>query len=57
MEIALEKVCDLIVHARAFDVKEGMTDPQSGSERDRRREYRLARRKRQRTAARRRCAS
>lgn len=31
MEIALEKVCDLIVHARAFDVKEGMTDPQSGS--------------------------
>ncbi|GGK31063.1 DUF3775 domain-containing protein [Salinarimonas ramus] len=31
MEIALEKVCDLIVHARAYDVKEGPTDPDSGS--------------------------
>lgn len=31
MEIALEKVCELIVHARAYDVKEGPTDPDSGS--------------------------
>lgn len=31
MEIALDKVCELIVRARAVDVKEGMTDPASGS--------------------------
>ena len=31
MDIALDKVCDLIVRARAVDVKEGMTDPASGS--------------------------
>lgn len=31
MDIALDKVCDLIVRARAVDVKEGMTDPGSGS--------------------------
>ena len=31
MEIALDKVCELIIRARAVDVKEGMTDPASGS--------------------------
>lgn len=31
MEIAVDKVCDLILRARAFDVKEGDTDPDSGS--------------------------
>jgi hypothetical protein len=31
MDIQLDKVCDLIVRARAIDVKEGMTDPASGS--------------------------
>jgi hypothetical protein len=31
MDIALDKVCDLIIRARALDVKEGMTDPASGS--------------------------
>jgi hypothetical protein len=31
MDIALDKVCELIVRARAVDVKEGMTDPASGS--------------------------
>jgi hypothetical protein len=31
MDIAVEKVCDIIVHAREFDVKEGITDPDSGS--------------------------
>lgn len=31
MDIAVDKVCDLILRARAFDVKEGETDPQSGS--------------------------
>lgn len=31
MDIALEKVCDIILHARAVDVKEGLTDPDSGS--------------------------
>jgi hypothetical protein len=31
MDIALDKVCDIIVHARALDVKEGITDPASGS--------------------------
>ncbi len=31
MDIALDKVCDLIIRARAIDVKEGPTDPDSGS--------------------------
>ena len=31
MDIALDKVCDIIAHARAIDVKEGDTDPDSGS--------------------------
>jgi Protein of unknown function (DUF3775) len=31
MDIALDKVCELILRARAVDVKEGLTDPASGS--------------------------
>ena len=31
MEIALDKVCEIILRARAVDVKEGITDPDSGS--------------------------
>ena len=31
MDIALDKVCELILRARALDVKEGVTDPASGS--------------------------
>ena len=31
MDIALDKVCDFIIRATAIDVKEGMTDPASGS--------------------------
>lgn len=31
MDIALDKVCDVIIRARTIDVKEGMTDPASGS--------------------------
>ncbi len=31
MDIALDKVCGLIVRAREIDVKEGITDPASGS--------------------------
>ncbi|WP_230531598.1 DUF3775 domain-containing protein [Microvirga roseola] len=31
MDIALDKVCEIILHARAIDVKEGPTDPASGS--------------------------
>jgi hypothetical protein len=31
MEIALDKVCELILRVRAIDVKEGITDPASGS--------------------------
>lgn len=31
MDIALDKVCSLIRQARIFDVKEGLTDPDSGS--------------------------
>jgi hypothetical protein len=31
MDIALDKVCSLIRQARRFDVKEGLTDPDSGS--------------------------
>jgi hypothetical protein len=31
MDIALDKVCEFIIHARAIDVKEGQTDPDSGS--------------------------
>jgi hypothetical protein len=31
MDIALDKVCELIIRARAIDVKEGLTDPASGS--------------------------
>ncbi|MDB5559469.1 MAG: hypothetical protein JWQ36_2403 [Enterovirga sp.] len=31
MDIALDKVCELILRARAVDVKEGDTDPDSGS--------------------------
>ena len=31
MDIALDKVCEIIAHARAIDVKEGDTDPDSGS--------------------------
>lgn len=31
MDIALDKVCDLILRAKALDVKEANTDPASGS--------------------------
>ncbi len=31
MDIALDKVCELILRARALDEKEGITDPDSGS--------------------------
>ena len=31
MDLALDKVCELIIRARAIDVKEGLTDPASGS--------------------------
>ena len=31
MDIALDKVCELILRAREIDVKEGLTDPESGS--------------------------
>ena len=31
MDIAVEKVCQIIIHARAVEVKEGITDPDSGS--------------------------
>ncbi|MDB5590026.1 DUF3775 domain-containing protein [Enterovirga sp.] len=31
MDIALDKVCDLILRLRQVDVKEGITDPDSGS--------------------------
>jgi hypothetical protein len=31
MDIALDTVCDLIIRAKALDVKEGITDPASGS--------------------------
>ena len=31
MDIALDKVCDLIARVKAIDVKEGDTDPDSGS--------------------------
>jgi Protein of unknown function (DUF3775) len=31
MDIALDKGCELILRARAVDVKEGQTDPASGS--------------------------
>ena len=31
MDIALDKVCDLIIRAKALDVKEQDTDPDSGS--------------------------
>lgn len=31
MDIALDKVCELILRAREIDVKEGLTDPDSGS--------------------------
>ncbi len=31
MDIALDKVCEIILRARAVDVKEGDTDPASGS--------------------------
>jgi hypothetical protein len=31
MDIALDKVCDLIIRAKAIDAKEGITDPASGS--------------------------
>ncbi|MET0745066.1 MAG: DUF3775 domain-containing protein [Microvirga sp.] len=31
MDIALDTVCELIIRARAIDVKEGITDPDSGS--------------------------
>jgi len=31
LTIATEKVCELILRARAIDVKEGQTDPDSGS--------------------------
>ena len=31
MDIALDKVCELILRAREIDVKEGVTDPDSGS--------------------------
>lgn len=31
MDIALDKVCEFIIRAKAIDVKEGVTDPASGS--------------------------
>src|SRR5215208_2348484 len=31
MDIALDKVCELILRAKAIDVKEGVTDPDDGS--------------------------
>ena len=31
MDIALDKVCELILRVREFDVKDGLTDPDSGS--------------------------
>lgn len=31
MDIALDKVCEVIIRAKAIDAKEGMTDPASGS--------------------------
>jgi hypothetical protein len=31
MDIALDKICELILRVRAIDVKEGLTDPASGS--------------------------
>jgi Protein of unknown function (DUF3775) len=31
MDIALDKVCEFIIRAKALDVKEGVTDPASGS--------------------------
>ena len=31
MDIALDKVCEFIIRAKAIDVKEGVTDPDSGS--------------------------
>lgn len=31
MDIALDKICELILRVRAIDVKEGPTDPASGS--------------------------
>jgi hypothetical protein len=31
MDIALDKICDFIIRAKALDVKEGDTDPDSGS--------------------------
>lgn len=31
MDIALDKVCEFIIRAKAIDVKEGVTDPGSGS--------------------------
>ena len=31
MDIALDKVCELITYVKAIDVKEGITDPASGS--------------------------
>lgn len=31
MDMALDKICSLIRQARVFDVKEGITDPESGS--------------------------
>ena len=31
MDIALDKVCEIIIRAKAIDMKEGMTDPASGS--------------------------
>jgi hypothetical protein len=31
MDIALDKVCEFILRAKALDVKEGVTDPASGS--------------------------
>jgi hypothetical protein len=31
MDIALDKVCELILRAREIDMKDGLTDPDSGS--------------------------
>jgi hypothetical protein len=31
MDIALDKVCEFIIRAKAIDVKDGVTDPDSGS--------------------------
>jgi len=31
MDIALDKVCEFIIRAKVIDVKEGVTDPASGS--------------------------